>query len=124
MIREVMMARMIDYDINDVEYSYDSPNAVIEAWWYVFIMYPSLSLLLGDRKGAVSILESVKEVISWQTELGGRQGYVDIWMDGWMDGWIDRKLDLMDRSIDRWFDKWVYSFLRLSLLVMIDTDTF
>ena len=52
-------------------------------------MYPSLSLLLGDRKGAVAILESVKEVISWQTELGGRQGYVDIWMDGWMNRWID-----------------------------------
>jgi len=31
MIREVMIARIIDYDINDVEYNYDSPNAVIEA---------------------------------------------------------------------------------------------
>ena len=42
---------------------------------HCFVIPPSFPG--GDRKGAVTVLESVKEVISWQTELGGRQGSMD-----------------------------------------------
>jgi len=57
--------------------------------WRIYVNYCrdfiDFFISTGNRKDAVMILESVKEVSSWQTELGG--------MNLWADGWIHELMD-------------------------------